>query len=196
VTAVRRVCVFCGAQPGHDPRFLEESTALGGALASRGLGLVYGGASVGMMGAVADAALAGGGEVVGVIPRKLADRELAHPRITSLHVVETMHQRKAMMADHASGFLAMPGGFGTLEEIFEVVTWAQIGIHHKPCLLLNLGGFYDGLIGFLDGAVRSGLLRPEYRALLLEARTVDEALDTLAAHPNFGPPGDVATGLV
>lgn len=176
MSTMQRVAVYCGAQPGHDPMFMSAARELGAALAREGLGLVYGGSSVGMMGAVADAALAAGSEAIGVIPRLLTAREPAHAGLTKLHVVDTMHQRKALMAEYASAFIALPGGFGTFEEIFEVVTWAQIHVHDKPCVLLNIGGYYDQLLGFLDSAVGSGLLRSEYRSLMQSASTVDEAL--------------------
>jgi uncharacterized protein (TIGR00730 family) len=179
---MRRICVFCGSNSGRLAAYREAATRLGRLLAMRGLGLVYGGASVGLMGAVADAALGAGGEVVGVIPRGLMDRELGHRRLTALHVVESMHQRKRMMADLADAFIALPGGAGTLEEIFEIWTWAQLGDHEKPCGLLNVAGFYDRLIGFLDHAAGDRFMRPEHRAMLLTASSGEALLAAFAAY--------------
>ena len=164
-----RVCVFCGSNPGRLPDYRAAALALGTLLARKGIGLVYGGASVGLMGVVADAALAAGGEVVGVIPQLLADKEMAHRGLSALHVVGSMHQRKAMMAELSDAFVALPGGAGTLEEIFEIWTWAQLGEHVKPCGLLNVAGFYDGLIDFLDHAAAESFMRPQHRAMLLTA---------------------------
>ena len=154
-----RVCVFCGSQPGRDPRYLEAASRLGGLLARRGVGLVYGGATVGLMGAVADAVLAAGGEVDGVIPTGLAEKEIAHLRLTRLHTVETMHERKALMARLADGFVTLPGGTGTLDELFEIVTWAQLGIHDKPVGLLDVAGYYRPLVAFLRRTVDEGFVR-------------------------------------
>ncbi len=179
---MRRICVFCGSNPGRLPAYREAATALGRMLARRGIGLVYGGASVGLMGAAADAALAAGGEAIGVIPRALMDRELGHPGLTELRVVGSMHARKAMMAELSDGFVALPGGAGTLEEIFEIWTWAQLGDHEKPCGLLNVAGFYDRLIGFLDHAAGEGFMRAEHRAMLLAAETGDELLAAFASY--------------
>lgn len=164
---MKRVCVFCGSSAGRDARFLEAARQLGGELAGRGMALVYGGAHVGLMGAVADTMLAAGAEVTGVIPRGLVEREVAHERLTELRVVQTMHERKALMADLADGFIAMPGGYGTLDEFFEILTWAQLGIHRKPCGMLNVAGFFDGLLGYLDHAVGAGLLKQAHRDLFL-----------------------------
>ena len=150
--AQRHVCVFCGSSDGSRVVYRKAASALGRALAEAGLGVVYGGAHVGLMGALADEALAAGGSVIGVIPKKLEKRELAHRNLTELHVVDTMHQRKAKMADRADAFVALPGGLGTLDEFFEVLTWAQLGIHSKPCLLLNTDGYFDDLLRFLDVA--------------------------------------------
>lgn len=163
--------------------YRETAQALGALLASRGVGIVYGGAHVGLMGALADAALAGGGEVIGVIPRSMVDREIAHAALTQLHVVDSMHERKALMADLADAFVALPGGYGTLDELFEAVTWAQLGYHRKPCVILNVGGFFDPLLRHLDGAVDEGFLHAANRSLILVARTVEETLDTLTAEP-------------
>ena len=167
--AVKRVCVFCGSSSGTDPAFLAATRDFGSLLAREGLGLVYGGARVGLMGAVADATLAGGGAVIGVLPRALQERELAHPGLTQLHVVNTMHERKQLMADLSDGFVALPGGFGTLDEFCEILTWAQLGIHTKPCGLLNVSGYYDGFLAQVDAAVKGGLTRPEHRDLILVA---------------------------
>lgn len=164
----RRVCVFCGASPGRDPGYVALAAQVGAGLAERGIGLVYGGGRVGMMGAVADAALAAGGEVIGVIPRRLVDRELAHTGLTELHVVETLHERKADMAALSDGFIALPGGLGTLEELGEVASWAQLGLHAKPIGLLGRAGYWDRLLGWLDHAVEEGFLTPANRALVEE----------------------------
>jgi len=164
---MKRICVFCGSSPGHDPRYLEAARDMGRVLAGRGLGLVYGGGSVGLMGAVADAALAAGGEVIGVIPQVLQIRELAHRGLTTLHVVGSMHERKALMAELSDGFVALPGGMGTLEELSEVLTWAQLGLHARPIGLLDVAGYYRPLAEFFDRAVGAGFLRPAHRALLL-----------------------------
>lgn len=179
---MRRVCVYCGSSAGGRPEYLAAARELGESLARRGLGLVYGGASVGLMGAVADAALAAGGEAVGVIPEALLARELAHDGLTELHVVASMHERKALMSELADAFVALPGGLGTLEELAETLTWAQLGLHRKPSGLLDVAGYYDALVAFLDHAVREGLLRREHRALLLVADRADELLDRLAGY--------------
>lgn len=149
---------------------------LGSALAERGIGLVYGGATAGLMGAVADAALTGGGRVIGVIPHVLVDKEVGHTGCTELHVVDTMHTRKAMMGERADAFLILPGGYGTFEELFEVLAWQTLRLHGKPMCLLNTAGFYDGLLHFLDHCVEEGVLKPQARSVLLVANTVDEAL--------------------
>ncbi|HEX3616243.1 MAG TPA: TIGR00730 family Rossman fold protein [Solirubrobacteraceae bacterium] len=179
---MRRVLVFCGSSPGRLPVYVEHSRALGAELAARGLGLVYGGAQVGVMGAVADAALAAGGEVVGVIPRMLVDREVAHRGLSDLRVVETMHERKALMESLSDAVIALPGGFGTLEELFEIVTWAQLGIHAKPVGLLNIAGYWDQLLAFIDHMVAERFLRAEQRAALLIAASPDELLERLASY--------------
>jgi uncharacterized protein (TIGR00730 family) len=159
------------------PAYRDEAVALGGLLGERGVGLVYGGAQVGLMGALADAALANGSEVIGVIPRMLAGVEVAHPRLSRLVLVETMHERKALMAQEADAFIALPGGFGTLDELFEIVTWAQLGIHNKPCLLINSAGYFDQLLGFLQVAVDQGFLKAKNQALI---RVVDSPKEALA----------------
>lgn len=160
---LKSVCVFCGSRMGARPEYLEGARALGAELARRGLTLVYGGANVGLMGALADAALEQGGKVVGVLPQVLRDRELAHPRLTELHFVDSMHTRKAMMAARADAFIAMPGGIGTFEELFEITTWAQLGLHHKPIGLLNVADFYGPLLALMRRAVDEGFV-PETRA--------------------------------
>jgi uncharacterized protein (TIGR00730 family) len=162
-----RLCVFCGSNAGQDPVYLAAARALGEALAREGIDLVYGGASVGLMGAVADSVLAGGGHVTGVMPQALVDKEIAHKGLSDLRVVGSMHERKAMMAELADGFIALPGGLGTFEELFEVWTWAQLGYHKKPCALLNVAGFYDKLTGFLDDVVERGFVKPVHRAMLI-----------------------------
>jgi uncharacterized protein (TIGR00730 family) len=172
----RRVAVYCGSADGNDPAYLAEARSLGAAIAAAGLGLVYGGASAGLMGAVADAALAGGAEVIGVLPDVLAGKEIAHPGLTRLELVSTMHERKARMAALADAFLILPGGYGTLEELLEVVTWAQLGLHAKPCILINTAGYWDGLLKFLDTAVAAGFLKRKNRELLRVVRTAAEAV--------------------
>jgi uncharacterized protein (TIGR00730 family) len=177
---VKRVCVFCGSAEGARPVYAEAARDLGAELVRRGLGLVYGGGSVGLMGALADAVLAAGGEVVGVIPGPLATRKLAHPGLSELRVVPTMHERKATMARLSDAFVALPGGLGTFEETLEVLTWAQLGIHAKPVGALDVQGYWDGLRRMLAHAVEEGFVRPEYAALLLWGRTPVELLDRLA----------------
>src|SRR5580693_3912653 len=161
------VCVFCGSNPGRRPEYLAGAADLGRTLAARGLRVVYGGAHVGLMGALADAVLAAGGEVVGVIPGLLVDAEVAHPGLSDLRVTGSMHERKALMADLSDGFIALPGGIGTLEETFEIWTWAQLGYHVKPCALLNIGGFYEGLSSFLDTVLKEGFLKDVHRNMLI-----------------------------
>ncbi len=178
---VRRVAVYCGSAEGSDPVFLAEARALGVAIAAAGLGLVYGGACVGLMGAVADAALEGGAEVVGVLPEVLAGSEIAHTGLTRLEMVPTMHARKARMVKLADAFLILPGGYGTLDELMEIVTWAQLKIHAKPCVLINTAGYWNGLLDFLDTAVAAGFLKTHNRALLRVAGNPAEALAMLGA---------------
>jgi uncharacterized protein (TIGR00730 family) len=165
--ALRRVCVFCGASAGTRAEYLASAKALGAGLAKRGVGVVYGGGRAGLMGAVADAALESGGEVVGVITRLLQSRELAHTGNTELHVVETMHERKMMMANRSDAFVVLPGGLGTLDEMFEILAWAQLGIHAKPVGLLNVRGYYDALWTFMDHVEREGFLRLNHRTEVL-----------------------------
>jgi uncharacterized protein (TIGR00730 family) len=162
---MRSICVYCGSSPGNDPAYWSAAVEFGTLLGRQGIRLVYGGGDVGLMGAIADAVMAAGGEVVGVIPQGLVDREVAHLGLTELHVTRSMHERKAMMAELADGFVAMPGGLGTLEELFEILTWAQLGLHHKPVGLLNVAGYYDALVAFVDGTVKAGFVREEHRAL-------------------------------
>jgi uncharacterized protein (TIGR00730 family) len=177
---VRRICVYCGSSPGRDPAYADAAMAMGRTLAERGLGLVYGGGHVGLMGTVADAALAGGAEVVGVMPQALVDREIAHRGLTELRVVGSMHERKLLMAELADGFVALPGGMGTLEELFEVYTWTQLGVHAKPLAMLNVRGYYDRLVAFLDHAVAERFVTAEHRAMLVVAREPEEVLEGFA----------------
>jgi len=179
---MNRLCVFCGSSPGRHPAYLAAAAKLGTVLAKRRIGLVYGGASIGLMGAVADAARAAGGEVIGVIPRALVEFEVAHTGLADLRIVTSMHERKALMAELSEGFIALPGGIGTLEELFEVWTWGQLGSHRKPCALLNVAGFYDRLLGFLDFVVDEAFLRPVHRDMLLVAETPDSLLEKLEAY--------------
>ena len=179
---MQRVLVFCGSSPGRVPDYLHAATALGGELAAQGLGLVYGGAQVGAMGAVADAVLAGGGEVIGVIPQMLVDKEVAHTGLTDLRVVGSMHERKALMESLADGIVALPGGFGTLEELFEILTWAQLGIHAKPVGLLNGNGYWDRLLAFIDHMVDERFLRAEQRDALLVADSPGALVAQLRDH--------------
>jgi len=176
----RRIAVYCGSADGNDPAYLAEARALGADIATAGLGLVYGGANAGLMGAVADAALAGGAEVIGVLPDVLAGKEIAHPGLTRLELVSTMHQRKARMAELADAFLILPGGYGTLEELLEVVTWAQLRMHAKPVILINTLGYWNGLLSFLDTAVSAGFLKTQNRELLRVAESATEAVKQLA----------------
>jgi uncharacterized protein (TIGR00730 family) len=170
------LCVFCGSSPGDRPVFAEVAKALGTLLARRGVTLVYGGASVGLMGIVADAALAAGGEVVGVIPEALFGKEVAHQGLTRLHRVHSMHERKTLMYDLSDGFIALPGGLGTLEEIFEILTWAQLGLHQKPCGFLNVEGYFDPLIAFADRMVQRRFMKEKHRSLLQVSRDPEELL--------------------
>jgi uncharacterized protein (TIGR00730 family) len=177
---MKRVCVYCGSSTGNQAAYREAAVGMGSILAARGIGLVYGGGNVGLMGVIADAVLAGGGNVIGVIPRSLADREIAHTGVTDLRVVDSMHTRKAMMADLSDAFIAMPGGVGTLEEFFEAVTWTQLGVHRKPCGLLNAGGFYNALAAFIDQAVTDGFIKPIHRAAIVVDDNPERLLNTLA----------------
>jgi len=185
---MKRVCVFAGSSAGVRPEYMTAATDLGRVLAARGIGLVYGGARVGLMGAVADAVLTGGSEVTGVIPRSLVEKEVAHSGLTELRVVTTMHERKALMADLSDAFIALPGGWGTLDEFFEILTWAQLGLHCKPCGVLNVQGYFDRLLSFLDHSVEQGFVRREYGALLAVSDDPSTLLDALRAQT---PPAGV-----
>jgi uncharacterized protein (TIGR00730 family) len=180
VGELKRVCVFCGSNPGLRADYRGTAQGLAVALARHGSGLVYGGGKVGLMGHIADAMLLAGGEVIGVIPRALRDKEVAHQGITELHVVDTMHQRKAMMNQMSDAFIALPGGFGTLDEFFEILTWSQLGIHAKPCGLLNVAGYYDSLLAMLDHAVAEGFLRPAHRHLVIAENDADILLQRMS----------------
>lgn len=186
---MKRICVYCGANPGNRSKYRDGARQLGRLLAGRGLGLVYGGATVGLMGVLADAALEAGAEVIGIIPEALMGQEVAHFGLTDLKVVTSMHERKALMAAMSDGFIALPGGLGTLEETFEILTWAQLGIHAKPCGLLNVGGYFDGLVAFLDHAVDEGFIRPQHRELLMVAGQPELLLDRFEHyHREMGAP--------
>ncbi|MBV9086487.1 MAG: TIGR00730 family Rossman fold protein [Acidobacteriaceae bacterium] len=176
---MRRVCVFCGSSFGARESYRQAAVELGRLLASRRIGVVYGGGNVGLVGAVADAALAAGGEVIGVIPHALVAREIAHTGLTDLHVVSSMHERKALMADLSDSFIALPGGYGTLEEFCEMVTWSQLGIHAKPCGLLNIQGYFDPLIAMLDRGVEEGFIRASNRTLVIEESDTERMLAAL-----------------
>ncbi len=198
---MRSLCVFCGSNPGRQPAYMESVRTLGHTLAAEKIRVVYGGAHVGTMGALADTVLAAGGEVVGVIPEQQVGDEVAHQGLTELHVVGSMHERKALMAELSDGFVALPGGLGTLEEFAEVVTWSQLGLHRKPTGLLNTAGYYDALLQFLDHAVAEGFLRPQDRALVLAETQVRPLLELMRAwvpeqeqrwRPAGGEPGEVA----
>ncbi len=177
-----RLCVFSGSSSGRLPEYTAAAEELGRTLAARGIGLVYGGASVGLMGALADTALAAGGEVIGVMPRSLFEREIGHAGLTDLRVVESMHERKALMAELSDGFVALPGGAGTLEELFEVWTWAQLGHHRKPCALYNVEGYYDGLAAFLDHTVDERFVKPVHRRMLIVERDLGPLLAAIDAY--------------
>jgi uncharacterized protein (TIGR00730 family) len=179
---MQRVCVFSGSSPGAREAYAASAAALGRELVRRGLGLVYGGAHVGLMGVLADAVLEAGGDVVGVIPAALVEYEVAHTGLADLRVTNSMHERKATMAELSDAFVALPGGLGTLEELFEVLTWAQLGFHGKPCGVLNVGGYYDGLLRFLDHSVAERFVKPAHRGLVLAAEAPAPLLDLMAAH--------------
>ena len=179
---MKRICVFCGSSSGLDPVYLSAAEKLGEFLAQKNIELVYGGGRVGLMGKIADTVMSNGGGVIGVIPAALDKKEIAHRGITKLHVVDSMHERKAMMADLSDGFVAMPGGFGTFEEFCEIITWAQLGLHQKPCALLNVDGYYDPLLTLFDKAVTEGFLRPANRGLVLQVTDASRLLDKLAQY--------------
>jgi uncharacterized protein (TIGR00730 family) len=180
-----RICVFCGSSEGDSPIFTESTRRLGTLMAERNIGLVYGGGCVGLMGALADAVLAASGEVDGVIPNHLMEKEVGHSGVTRLHLVDTMHQRKAMMAELSNGFIALPGGLGTLEELFEVWTWAQLGLHAKPVGLWNIANYYDDLISFLNHTVDRRFVKPEFRSMLVAA---DDPADLIDQMTSYRPP--------
>jgi len=179
---MKSVCVFCGSSFGNRPAFEEAAKATGKAIAAAEMRLVYGGAKVGLMGTVADAAIAAGGEVIGVLPKALEEKELAHQELNELYIVDSMHERKALMADLADGFIALPGGAGTLEEIFEVWTWGQLGFHRKPCGFLNIEGFYDGLLTFLDHQTSEGFMKPVMRSMVMNAGSPEALLDLFGSY--------------
>jgi uncharacterized protein (TIGR00730 family) len=182
---MRRICVYAGSNPGAHPAYAEAADALARTLAGRGIGVVFGGGRVGLMGTLADGALAAGGEVVGVIPQDLMDREVGHTGLSDLRVVGSMHERKALMAELSDGFVALPGGIGTLEELIEIYTWSQLGLHHKPMGVLNVRGYYDALAALLDHAVAEGFLRAAHREALHVADTPEALLEAFA---DWSPP--------
>jgi len=184
MTALRRVCVFCGSKHGARPEYADAARAMGETLAAGGIGLVYGGGRVGLMGVVADAVLDAGGEVIGVIPDHMSDREIAHYGLTDLRIVASMHERKALMYELSDGFVALPGGLGTLEELFEITTWSQLGLHAKPTGLLDVDGFYSPLVAFLDQLVTEGFVHERHRRLLRVATDPVALLELLAAFPD------------
>ena len=176
---MKRICVFCGSSSGHGSSYVDAAQTLGKEMRRRGLGLVFGGGHIGLMGVLADSVLQAGGEVIGVIPQLLVDRELAHRGITDLRITASMHERKALMAEHADAFLALPGGFGTADELFEMLTWRQIKIHSKPIGLLNVAGFFDPLLSWIDRAVEDGFIKASHRRLMHVAENAAELLDKL-----------------
>lgn len=186
MAALQRVCVFCGSKHGRQTGYTMAARKTGRVLAEQGMGLVYGGGDVGLMGEVADAALEAGGEVTGIIPSFMVGQEVAHHGLTDLEVVDSMHERKARMAELADGFVALPGGWGTLEELFEVVTWAQLGLHAKPVGLLDVGGFFDDLLQFLDRAVAEGFVTEAHRGLLTADDDIERLLDAMARSSTRG----------
>ncbi|HUF27960.1 MAG TPA: TIGR00730 family Rossman fold protein [Gemmatimonadaceae bacterium] len=179
---MNRVCVFAGSSIGVQPEYRGSAEALGRVLAARRIGLVYGGARVGLMGAVADAVLASRGQVTGVIPEALVLKEVAHTGLSELRIVRSMHERKAVMADIADAFIALPGGWGTLDEFFEILTWGQLGLHQKPCGLLNARGYFDGLLSFVGHSIAEGFVRPEYRSMISVTDSPDELIDLLSSY--------------
>lgn len=182
---MKKICVYCGSSSGKSPEYIESARLLAKELVKRNIGLVYGGASVGIMGEIADTVLAGGGEVIGVIPKSLADKEISHNGLSELKVVDSMHERKAIMAELSDGFIALPGGLGTLEELFEVLTWSQLGFHKKPCALLNVKQYYNGLTTFLDHAVSEEFVKPIHKEMLL---VESDPIQLLNAMLNYNPP--------
>lgn len=184
---MNRICVYCGSSPGKHAAYREAAAELAQVLAQQGIGLVYGGGSVGIMGSIADAMVDAGAEVIGVIPRALDEKEVSHGGVSELVVVDSMHERKALMAELSDGFIALPGGLGTIEELFEVLTWTQLGFHHKPCGLLNVQGYFDQLVAFLDHTVEQAFVKPVHRDILLVEEKADPLLRRMAA---FQPPAD------
>ena len=194
---LKRICVFCGSSPGSRPEYAAAARRLGGLLAGRKIGLVFGGGRVGMMGQLAQAALESGGEVIGVIPRQLHEKKVAFAGLADLRVVNSMHERKALMAELADGFVALPGGLGTLEEIFEILTWAQLGLHGKPCGLLNVAGYFTPLLAFLDRVTGEGFLDAAHRSTILTAEHPEELLRQFEAYrPPLTDKADWALGMM
>jgi uncharacterized protein (TIGR00730 family) len=185
---MKSICVFCAASPGFNPLYRQTAAAMGAAIARAGMQLVYGGGVIGLMGALADGALAAGGQVIGVIPDMLMKKEVGHRGIARLEIVHSMHERKSRMSELADAFIAMPGGYGTFEEFCEVLTWAQLGLHSKPCCLLNTEGFFDPFLALIDRAVTEGFIKPDNRGLVTSAPTPQEALAVIA---NYAPPAKV-----
>jgi hypothetical protein len=179
---MRRVCVFCGSKVGRNNLYRDAAEALGKVLVARGIGLVYGGGSVGLMGVIADTVIAAGGEVIGVIPEMLATTELLHTGVRDMHRMQSMHARKAKMAELSDAFIAMPGGYGTFEELLEMITWAQLGIHHKPVGLLNVAGYYGPLVQFVDHAIAEGFIKTKHRDLIVVADSPESLLDLILKH--------------
>ena len=184
---MRKLCVYCGSSGGNRPEYAAVCRQLADAMMRERIDLVYGGGSVGMMGSIADAVIEGGGQVIGVIPRFMVDKELMHPGISEAHIVDSMHQRKTIMAEFADGFIALPGGVGTMEELFEVWTWRVLKLHQKPCALLNVGGYYDSLVSFIDGMVDNGFLKPKFREMLIVDDDPDRIIDRMQ---EIGPSSD------
>jgi uncharacterized protein (TIGR00730 family) len=178
---IRRLCVFCGSQIGNQPAFSNAARELGRAMARRGIELVFGAGHIGLMGVVADTVLAEGGKAIGVIPQSLVDRELAHSKLTALHIVHSMHERKALMADLSDAFVALPGGYGTLDELFEILTWRQLRFHAKPVGMLNIEKFFDPLLGWIEHAIESGFVKEKYRKMLFVEENIDPMLNQLFA---------------
>ena len=179
---MKRICVFCGSNKGAKPAYIEAAKSLGKVLVKKNIGLVYGGGKVGLMGVIADEVLASGGEVIGVIPQSLVNREVAHQNVTQMHIVNSMHERKALMADLSDGFMALPGGMGTFDEFCEILTWAQLGIHQKPCGILNVENYFTPLLAMFDHAMREGFLHDSHRALVIEATEPESLLDLFAKY--------------
>jgi hypothetical protein len=182
---IQSVCVFCGSRPGARPEFLEAARAFGQELARRRLTLVYGGASVGLMGALADAVMSHGGQAVGVLPRHLEKREIAHAQLAELHLVDSMHERKALMAERSDAFVALPGGFGTFDELFEIITWAQLGLHRKPMGLLNVGGYFEPLLALVERGVRDGFIPEAHTRPFAVSQDASELLEAMNEGPTL-----------